>query len=42
MDEEHLVLDRRIRKDLGILEKLWEELETVELAAPDHRILYLP
>ena len=26
MDEGHLVLDRRIRKDLEILEQLWEEL----------------
>lgn len=31
MDEERLVLDRRIRKDLEVLEKLWEELEAIEL-----------
>ena len=35
MDEEHLILDRRIRKDLGTLEKLWEELESVELDASE-------
>lgn len=35
MDEEYLVLDRRIRKDLEILEKLWEELESVELPSPE-------
>ena len=35
MDEEHLVLDRRIRKDLEILDQLWGELETVDLTAPE-------
>ena len=35
MDEQHLILDRRIRKDLEILDGLWEELETVDLAAPE-------
>ena len=35
MDEGHLVLDRRIRKDLEILEQLWEELATVDLTAAE-------
>ncbi len=35
MDEEHLVLDRRIRKDVEVLEQLWEELEDVDLSAPE-------
>ena len=35
MDEDSLVLDRRIRKDLETLEKLWRELENVDLGAPD-------
>ncbi len=35
MGEEYLVLDRRIRKDLEVLEELWEELEIVDLAAPE-------
>lgn len=34
MDEACLVLDRRIRKDLEILNKLWDALENVDLAAP--------
>lgn len=35
MDEAHLILDRRIRKDLKILEELWKELEGVELDVPE-------
>ena len=35
MDEDRLVLDRRIRKDLEVLESLWEELATVDLSAPE-------
>ena len=35
MGEEHLVLDRRIRKDLEILEGFWSELENVDLSAPE-------
>lgn len=34
MDERYLILERRIRKDLEILEQLWDELETVEVEAP--------
>jgi len=33
MDEKYLVLDRRIRKDLEILEGLWAELADVEPAS---------
>jgi HepT-like protein len=35
MDERRLVLERRIRKDLELLERLWHDLETVDLAAPE-------
>ncbi|HEX9735678.1 MAG TPA: hypothetical protein VGG06_27275 [Thermoanaerobaculia bacterium] len=35
MDEGHLILDRRIRKDLETLEKLWKELEAVALDDPE-------
>jgi len=35
MDERRLILERRIRKDLELLERLWQELETVDLAAPE-------
>ncbi len=35
MDDEHLVLDRRIRKDLEIIEKFWDELASVDLANPE-------
>lgn len=35
MDEVYLVLDRRIRKDLAVLERLWEELASAVLEAPD-------
>ncbi len=31
MAEEYLVLDRRIRKDLEVLDKLWAELASVQL-----------
>ena len=34
-DERRLVLERRIRKDLELLERLWSELVTVDLAAPE-------
>lgn len=33
MDEQYLILDRRIRKDLETLEKLWGELAAVEPAS---------
>ncbi len=33
MDEDRLVLDRRIRKDLEVVEKLWDELEAIQVRA---------
>ncbi len=35
MGEEYLILDRRIRKDLEILEKLWGELGGADLDDPE-------
>jgi len=32
MDEKHLILERRIRRDLEVLEKIWRDLASVELA----------
>ncbi len=38
MDDERLVLDRRIRKDLEVLEKLWEELAGASRCASTCRV----